>query len=184
MPSRSGEPRAGTMLAITSSMTITAVRITALLSEPSVDMSDTSVSKYMTREVVCLRRTDTVLRARDAMDNGELRHLPIVDEGNRLVGIISDLDVIAAIATGERRTVVGDIMTHPVLSVTAGTPAHEAVACLLQHKIGALPVVADDGGVLVGIVTETDFLRVALRTLRSEAGDPGPSFASSAPPPT
>lgn len=123
------------------------------------------VADYMNREVVSLRRGDTVLRARDVMDVGEMRHLPIVDEAQRVIGIISDLDVLAAIATGERALVVGEIMTYPVHTVTAGTPAHIAVGRMLLHKIGALAVVGDDAPRLVGIVTETDFLMVAQRAL-------------------
>jgi CBS domain-containing protein len=124
-----------------------------------------TVAEYMTREVVALHPGDLVLLAREAMDVGDMRHLPIVDADNRLVGMISDRDVLAALATGERKTVVGAIMTHPVHTVTAACPAHEAIACMLSQKIGALAVVGSDGPYLVGIVTETDFLLVAERAL-------------------
>jgi CBS domain-containing protein len=132
-------------------------------------MTTPTVSEYMVREVVYLRRADTVLHAREVMALGDLRHLPIVDETLHVIGIISDRDVLAALATGERKTVVGEIMTHPVHTVTATTPAHVAVARMLSQKIGALAVVSDEDPRLVGIVTETDFLVVAQRALAGNA---------------
>lgn len=127
-----------------------------------------TVAEYMTRDVVCLRRNDLVLRARDALGMGNMRHLPIVDDAHQIVGMISDRDILAAMATGERRAVVGDIMTSPVHSVTAATPAHEAIAQMLSQNIGALAVVSDEGPLLLGIVTSADFLMVAQRVLRGE----------------
>ena len=132
-------------------------------------MSTPTVGDYMTRDVVCLRRDDLVLRAREVLDVGAMRHLPIVDDAHRVVGIISDRDVLAAIATGERATVVGEIMTHPVYSVTAATPAHLAIERMLSQKIDALVVVSDECALLLGIVTATDFLLVAQRALGGSA---------------
>ena len=53
---------------------------------------------------------------------------------------------------------VADVMTHPVISVTPETTIAEAAGLMLEHRISGLPVV-DQGGAVVGVVTEGDLLR-------------------------
>lgn len=98
---------------------------------------------------------DTLEKVESEMDFSDIRHLPIV-AGGKIVGILSDRDLRWA----DRASVVADLMSENVMSVTAQTRLCEASAVMLEHKIGALPVV-DGLGALVGIVTETDFLRIA-----------------------
>jgi CBS domain-containing protein len=107
--------------------------------------------------------------ARDAVDSADadmatanIRHLPVVDDRGRLVGIVSHRDIRRG-ARG-KKTLVGDVMTTRVRTVTPQTPARAAAETLLEHKIGALPVVGDEMQ-LVGIVTETDFLQIAVRAM-------------------
>jgi CBS domain-containing protein len=93
-----------------------------------------------------------------------VRHIPVVGARNRLVGILSNRDLLRSIG-GPRGRAIGDIMTRRVHTVRASDPARRAVDLLLEHKIGCVPVLGDDEQ-LVGIVTETDFLRIARDTLR------------------
>ncbi|MCO5194836.1 MAG: CBS domain-containing protein [Anaerolineae bacterium] len=84
------------------------------------------------------------------------RHLPVVENG-RLIGIITDRDLRAVVntpvfAVGSAETV----MTSNPITVSPGTPAHRAAEMLNLYKFNSLPVV--DHGVLVGIVTSSDFL--------------------------
>lgn len=107
-----------------------------------------------------------------------IRHLPIVDAG-LLVGIVSDRDVGQAVAAGEvreeagagdilARIPIGAIMTRQVITTGPMTAVEEAAAIMLGHRISAVPVL--DAERLVGIVTETDLLRVLVRALG--AGQP------------
>jgi CBS domain-containing protein len=98
------------------------------------------------------------------MKLADVRHIPVVGPKNRLVGILSNRDLLRSIG-GPRGRSIGDIMTRRVHTVRASDPARRAVDILLEHKIGCLPVLGDDEQ-LVGIVTETDFLRVARDSLR------------------
>ena len=119
-----------------------------------------AVRDLMTTSVISVRPGTTVHEAQEEMHVADIRHLPVVDERQRLVGILSDRDLLRAAG---RRT-VAEIMTRDVVSVTPDTPARTAAAEMLGNKIGALPVLGEDFE-LVGLVTETDFLRIALHAL-------------------
>lgn len=103
-----------------------------------------------------------------------IRHLPVLD-GDQLVGIVSDRDLKRAMAspatsleTHELTYLldhlrVGEIMTRTIVTIGAMFPIEAAARLMVQEKIGALPVT--DGGRLVGLVTETDVLRLFVRAM-------------------
>lgn len=120
------------------------------------------VAEIMTGDPTILHPSDPMERAAEEMKLGQIHHLPVVDRNNLLVGIISHRDVLAASANLDRRA--DQLMTTDVKSVGPDTAAHEAAYLLLRYGIGCVPV-TNDAGVLVGIVTEADFVRVAYRLL-------------------
>ena len=109
-----------------------------------------------------------VLEARRVMQTRAIRHLLVVDD-DRLVGIVTDRDIrlnmpspATALSVWEvnyllARLTVREVMTRSVIVVDPERDARQAAALLVTERIGALPVL--DGECLVGIVTETDFLR-------------------------
>jgi CBS domain-containing protein len=128
------------------------------------------IEELMTTGVIAVRDTDTVKRADEEMKQADIRHLPVVDGRHHVVGIVSNRDLMRVLSTPEgpdRR--IGEVMTRQVLTVRAETPAYRAAEMMLEHKIGSLPVVGEDG-VMIGIVTETDFLAVAHNALHGRTG--------------
>lgn len=121
----------------------------------------------MSTPLVTVRETDSIATADLEMKLGSLRHVPVVDDKGNLIGVLSARDVLAGLARGKKKVRVGDCMTRQVVTVTAETPVSTAIDLLLDNQFGCLPVVGSDGH-LIGIVTETDFLRGA-RQLLSEA---------------
>jgi CBS-domain-containing membrane protein len=120
-----------------------------------------TVTEIMTPSPCVIGVRDHVGHALREMQAGSFRHLPVVDAENRVVGIVSQRDLL----TAENGSVpVSRVMCADVKAVRPETAAHEAAYVLLRHKIGCVPVV-DVDGVLVGIVTETDFLHVAYTAL-------------------
>ena len=109
-----------------------------------------------------------VLEARRVMQTRSIRHLLVVEDGH-LVGIVTDRDIrlnmpspATTLSVWEvnyllARLTVSEVMTKSVIVVEPDRPARDAAMLLVTEKIGALPVI--DGERLVGIVTETDFLR-------------------------
>ncbi len=118
-----------------------------------------TVSDLMTTALITMKPKDTVASADVDMRLAAIRHIPVVDDRGKLVGILSNRDILRAVGGGSNAT-IGDIMTKSVHTVTEDTPAAEAAEIMLEHKIGALPVVGD-GNQLVGLVTESDFVAVA-----------------------
>jgi len=130
-----------------------------------------TVEELMTREVITLREDDSIARGDDLLATNHIRHLPVVREG-KLVGLVSHRDLVRAMARLERgalapSTVVRDIMTRAVETVGPRSSVREAIHKILDRKYGCLPVV-EDGGRLVGILTETDLVRLAGRLLERE----------------
>lgn len=127
------------------------------------------VHEHMHANVFTLRSTDLLSKAQRLMREKQIRHVPILDDG-RLVGIVSDRDVRRAIgrariqdaADAEPLRAVEPtlrlVMTGAVETIEPEATLADAADRMLEHKLGALPVVQRDR--LVGILTETDLLHV------------------------
>lgn len=124
---------------------------------------DLRVSDLMSTAVITADATETVKEAHFDMQVGVIRHLPVLDERRRLVGILSDRDVLRAVGA-KRNGKVSDLMTRDVITTRPEVPAHEAARVMIDLKIGSLPVV-DEHGTLVGVLTQTDYLELARRAL-------------------
>jgi acetoin utilization protein AcuB len=140
------------------------------------------VEQVMTTQVVTVRPETMASQAWELLQEGHFRHLPVV-RFDHLVGMVSDRDLRVARALAEEPT-VGRLGRQDPITVEPDTPVEEASRLMLEHKIGALPVV--DDGVLVGIVTESDLFRMLTRVmgvlepssrLQLELDEPTPQLA-------
>jgi CBS domain-containing protein len=130
--------------------------------------SSVKVKDIMARDITTLGRNDSLDLADEVMTLARIRHLPVIDEG-RVVGVVSQRDLFksalaAALGYGEtaqkkllKTLRVKEVMSEPAIIISPEATIQEAVRLMLEKKIGCLPVV--QGHTLVGIVTETDFLR-------------------------
>jgi CBS domain-containing membrane protein len=137
----------------------------------------TRVRDLMTTKLVTLFAEQAMPLAEEIMRFRHIRHLPVVEPSGKLVGLVSHRDILAAntsslvgLSDEQRRArqgsvLVKDIMTKDMWTVTPQTYAEVAAQTLLDHAYGCLPVVED--GKLVGILTERDFLKVAILHLRA-----------------
>ncbi|MBI3030771.1 MAG: CBS domain-containing protein [Candidatus Rokubacteria bacterium] len=126
------------------------------------------VKEWMSASPATAEPKTSVSEAREVMRRKVIRHL-LVTEGERLVGIVTDRDIrlnlpspATSLSVWEinyllTKLTVGDVMTKAVITVDPERPTEEAARLMLEHRIGALPVVSD--GQLAGILTETDLLR-------------------------
>jgi CBS domain-containing protein/RNA polymerase-binding transcription factor DksA len=132
----------------------------------------TRVKEWMSPDPVTIEPHAPAREALSLMVEHGVRHLPVVDSRGRVVGVISIDDLRAALpqatAAGvnadrlERAELgagrVGELMTHGPECATADTPLADAADRMAELRIGCLPVIESQGG-LVGILTETDALR-------------------------
>lgn len=135
----------------------------------------TKASDLMTEFPATLLVRETLADALQRLAALDVRHLPVVDEANRLMGMISERDVLGAlgpegtphdvIERAFRRT-VDSLMTSNVIAGERDTPIAVLIDTMVATKVGALPII-DDLRVVVGIVSYIDVLR-ALRPLVSE----------------
>lgn len=132
-----------------------------------------TLGEMMTIEIKTLNEDDSLELADWDMTLGEIRHLPVVDRDRRVVGMVSDRDVLRAALTHHQQSVaIAEIMTHDVHASLPSTAAIDAAVWLAESKRSALPVV-DGEGKLLGIVTTTDFIELARRALAGhDVGQP------------
>ena len=127
------------------------------------------VADLMTSQLRCLRETDSLADAMAAMQELFIRHIPIVDEGGALVGIVTQRDLLSLEHKKDPVTQLREVMRTDVATVTPDTPLRAAAESMIYNKYGCLPVVRD--GELVGIITETDFLKLAIFPIAPRRGD-------------
>ena len=130
------------------------------------------VAEVMRTEFASLRVGDRLDLVDQVMALGRVRHLPVLDAAGRVIGIVSNRDLLEASLTSvlafepeQRRTflhsvAVDEVMTRHVETIGPDAPLAAAASRLVGHKIGCLPVV-DRDGVMIGILTETDLLAAA-----------------------
>ncbi len=132
------------------------------------------VQDVMQRGVVTVDPDANLSEAMRLLQRRGIRHLPVFHQG-RLVGIISDRDVKAAMGGGgtspagvepgaaSASVTARDIMTRAVVTIAPMFPVEEAARIMVTRKISALPVT--EGDRLIGIVTETDVLDLFVRAM-------------------
>lgn len=137
----------------------------------SVLMSERNllVEDVMSTSVLTLERNDRLSIADDVMKQKRIRHIPVLDRDGQLSGIISQRDLFRGIilrslgygSRAEERLLdslsVKDAMKVDVITTTPDTPIADAARLMLDNKVGCLPVV--DGGRLVGLISESDFVK-------------------------
>ena len=128
-----------------------------------------TVRDIMTTEVTTLGRNDSLQLAKDIMTLGRVRHFPVLDDG-KVVGVVSQRDLYKAslgsvMKYGEKAQrafleglAVKEVMSDPVITIASHAAVQEAARLMMEKKIGCLPVL--EGAQLVGIVTETDMLKL------------------------
>jgi len=130
----------------------------------------------MTRNPVLCAADLSVTDAFDQMKKSHIRRMPVVDKNGKLVGIVSDKDLLRVTPSPATtlsayeipyllsKVKVSDVMAKKVITVAEETPVEEAARIMADNKIGGLPVV-DESNVVVGIITETDIFKTFLELI-------------------
>ena len=139
------------------------------------------VSRSMTRNVVTVDQEAGIIDAQELMAQNNIRHLPIINNDQQLIGIVTDRDIRSAlpyhfydVPQNEREKIgtlkVKDVMTKDPISISPTYTIQDALLLIQNSKVGALPVVDDDRR-LKGIISVRDLLRAFINVLG--IGEPG-----------
>ena len=141
------------------------------------------VSRSMVSQVITIDKDASIFEAQEKMAANGIRHLPIVDADNRLIGIVTDRDLRSVMPyrlikekgiAQEREKLahlkVEDIMTRNPKTISPMYTIQDALLMIQKEKVGAFPVV-DDEGKLQGILSVRDLLRAFINVLG--IGQPG-----------
>ena len=135
--------------------------------------------ELMTSDPATITPSTTIAEAWDLMRELDIRHLPVV-EGEGLVGMLSDRDLgtldVTRLLTEEGADTLRRWLARPVIQLMSAdvvtaepeTEVSELVTLLLEHRVGAIPVVTPDTRRIVGIVSYIDVLRVMQEVLEPE----------------
>lgn len=131
------------------------------------------IQELMTRTPITTTPEIPVTEALSLMREKKVRRLPVLDKSGKLIGIVSDKDLLYASPSSATslsvfeinslisKITVQSVMTKKVITITEDLPVEEAARIMADNKIGGLPVMS--GSKLVGIVTETDIFRALLQ---------------------
>lgn len=144
------------------------------------------VQDVMTKGVISITKYEPIMQVADILTEKNISGLPVVDKDRRVLGIITQADILSMIGVSREHTfkdllkhmlgeplplrkmgdTVGDIMTSPALTIKPSANIAEAVKIMDERKIRRLTVV-DEKGVLIGIVTRADILKAVINKIRS-----------------
>jgi len=122
------------------------------------------VENIMSTEVITLPPTAPIAKALQLLEKHRIRHIPIVDEEKRVIGIVSDRDIRDASPSifekgannEEIQNEIKTIMSHPVTTVHPMDFVEETAKIFYDKEFACVPVVSNDK--LVGMITEKDML--------------------------
>lgn len=141
------------------------------------------IEKSMTKKVITVKTGSTIYEAKEKMEKNNIRHLPVVEKDNTLVGIVTDRDIRSAMpsitltdreSSEERNRIlklqVKKIMTRNPVSISPTNTLEDALLMIQKMRVGAFPVV-DPQGKLKGIISIRDLIRAFINVLGVE--EPG-----------
>jgi len=131
------------------------------------------VENWMATNVIAVKPDTSLLKCRNLLKEHQIRRLPVVDDQNRVVGIISDRDVkgaspskATALEVHEMQYLLAelkakDIMTAKPVTIKPWDSVEQAAILMMDKKFGGLPVVSEDNK-LVGIITDQDIFKLLI----------------------
>ncbi|PIZ71491.1 hypothetical protein COY07_04860 [Candidatus Peregrinibacteria bacterium CG_4_10_14_0_2_um_filter_43_11] len=148
------------------------------------DILQKQIKAFMTKDVLAVKKDETIKHLFQLMDSHGILSVPIVDESNVVVGIVTESNLIKHFTTLKNpqgihllgsmvyledltafneklkdhcSEVVADLMSNPVVTISPEATLLDALNLMTEEKVNRLPVV-DEGHHLMGIITRTDVL--------------------------
>lgn len=132
------------------------------------------VEQFMATDLLTVQEDEVIDLVANMMEWGHVRHVPVEDRDNRLVGLVSYRSLLKVLGSGhgsgdQDQIAVSEIMKRDPLTISAEASTLEAIAKMRRHKIACLPVVKE--GRLVGVVTDHEFMDIAAELLAEKLNE-------------
>ncbi len=129
-----------------------------------------TVADYMTTKMITMGWKDSVLDAAKRMMERNISSIAITDDKDRIIGILTERDVVKAVANGVPPSGItaGSLMSYPVVSIEKGSSVEDAARVIGQKKLRHLLVEDANNQDIIGIITVTDLARYLKRNLADE----------------
>lgn len=131
------------------------------------------IATIMIKKPVSIGVNATIGEVLEKFHDSDIRHLPVVDNDNVLLGMVSDRDIrsymlpadeeIERIEDAQKRrdATIGDIVQLSVLSLTPESEVTDAIELMIEERVGAIPIVDGSSGKLCAIVSYIDILHAS-----------------------
>ncbi|MBA4373230.1 MAG: hypothetical protein C0402_10270 [Thermodesulfovibrio sp.] len=146
---------------------------------------DMLVQEVMTKDIISVQKYESILHVANILADKNISGLPVVDKANRVIGIITQADILSIVGIRKEHTlkdllkhmlgeqlpekkigdIVADIMASPAVTIKPTANIAEAAQVLDEKRIRRLPVV-DDKNVLIGLISRADILKAVIRKLK------------------
>jgi CBS domain-containing membrane protein len=138
-----------------------------------------TVADVMTRKVFVVHEDDSLQNIEETMQRFRFRHLPVVDEDGKIIGILSHRDILRAAASSlsemtearnefiQKHAQVSAVMNRDVVTVGPDDSVRDVGKRMRRKGIGCV-LVEDENEAILGIVTEADYLNLAVALLKPE----------------
>ncbi len=124
----------------------------------NLDVGITKLEKFMTTEVFVVKENDLVELVSKIMEWKNIHHIPVVDDNNRLTGLITKTNILDIKGQDTNIIVAKDIMVKDIITVDSETSIEKANKIMIDNNIGCLPIIELEH--LVGILTKNDFYKL------------------------
>ena len=123
------------------------------------------VREIMSRGVVTLSNKASIGETIEVMSSNHVGAIPLVDNDNKLVGIVTERDIVLSLSGVISKETVQDYMSHKVFNTTPGTPLESACKIMVRNGLRRIPIIGGEADIskaskkLLGILTSTDVIR-------------------------
>ena len=141
-------------------------------------LNKVKIDEIMTKKVISIHENDRFSLVEEKLREFRIRHLPVIDEGGKLVGIVTQRDLYRTQSPRHLEDdtwyydqksldshILKHVMTKDPVALNPEDAIAKAVVLMVERKYGCLPIVQKDR-TLCGIITQLDILKIAARILK------------------
>ncbi len=125
---------------------------------------------HISESLITVSTTEVIERALKIMQSHNFRHLPVTDENQKVIGLVSDRDLFRGLSENKQK--ISDVMSTNLKTIDINDDIEDVVQKMIHHKISAIPITKDQE--IIGLITTEDLMFLLLKFLSEN--DDGPTL--------